>query len=118
MTDPAVDKRHAARIPVNFDVSFTFGSREHRARALNLSPDGMFLHTEYMLLQDDLIEIYFHLPEVEEPLWMKARVAWGTRLEGQTPAFSGMGVQFLDPMPSQREEIERYLQRLQKKAEP
>lgn len=114
MTNPMEDKRKAPRIPVNFEVSFTFESREHQARALNLSADGMFIQTKYLLLQNDLIEIYFSLPENPEPLWMKARVAWYSRVEGEGAPVSGIGVQFLDPLPSQRDALESYLRHLLK----
>ena len=114
MANSGADKRKAVRVPVDFEVSFIFESREHQARALNLSVDGMFLKTEYTPLLNDIIEIYFRLPEIPEPLWMKARVAWGTFLEGQSSSISGIGVQFLEPLPSQREQLERYLQHLLK----
>lgn len=114
MEDRPEDKRKTPRVPVDFSVSFIFESKEHEARALNLSPDGMFVATDVMLLQNDNIEIFFHLPGVKEPLWMKARVAWGSWVAGRTTAvsISGMGVQFLDPLAAQKEAIETYLQQL------
>lgn len=114
MPTPAEDKRKAARIPVDFEVSFTFESREHKARALNLSADGMFVQTTYLLLQNDIVEIFFRLPDVSEPLWMKARVAWYSRVEGEASRAAGIGVQFLDPLPSQKEALENYLRQLLK----
>lgn len=114
MEDSPEDKRKAPRVPVDFGVSFTFENKEHEARALNLSPDGMFVATDVMLLQNDNVEIFFHLPGVRQPLWMKARVAWGSWVDGRTTAvsISGMGVQFLEPLPSQKEAIDGYLQQL------
>lgn len=112
MPNSGEDKRKAARVPVDFQVRFIFENSEHEAAALNLSKDGMFVKTDYMLLQNDMIEIYFHLPEVHEPFWMKARVAWGTWVEAQKSSISGMGVQFVDPLPSQKEALDAYLQHL------
>ena len=108
----AVDKRKSVRVPVDFEVRFTFGTQEHIAQALNLSTDGMFIKTSYMLLQGDIIEVYFHLPDIEEPFWLKARVAWGTWIEGMNMPTSGMGIQFIDPLPKQREQLKNYLRGL------
>ena len=113
MTSPT-DKRRSPRVPVDFDVRFTFGNREHQAKALNLSADGMFIKTDYMLLQNDVVEIFFHLPDAPESLWMKGRVVWGSRVEGQESSISGMGVQFLEPLPEQKDSVERYLRALLK----
>jgi Tfp pilus assembly protein PilZ len=107
-----VDKRKSVRVPVDFEVRFTFGTQEHIAQALNLSTDGMFIKTSYMLLQGDIIEVYFHLPDIEEPFWLKARVAWGTWIEGMNMPTSGMGIQFIDPLPKQREQLKNYLRGL------
>jgi Tfp pilus assembly protein PilZ len=107
-----VDKRKSVRVPVDFEVRFTFGTQEHIAQALNLSTDGMFIKTSYMLLQGDIIEVYFHRPDIEEPFWLKARVAWGTWIEGMNMPTSGMGIQFIDPLPKQREQLKNYLRGL------
>ncbi|HSE42802.1 MAG TPA: PilZ domain-containing protein [Acidobacteriota bacterium] len=106
------DKRRSVRVPVEFSVQFTFDNKEHLAEALNLSVDGMFLKTTYMLLQGDIIEIFFHLPNAEEPLWMKAQVMWGTWIEGMNLPTSGMGVRFVDPLPEQRDHLENYIREL------
>lgn len=111
MANPA-DKRKSARVPVNFEVRFTFGTQEHIAQALNLSTDGMFIKTGYMLLQGDVVEVFFKLPNIEEPFWLKARVAWGTWIEGMNMPTSGMGIQFIDLLPSQREHIKNHIRGL------
>jgi Tfp pilus assembly protein PilZ len=108
------EKRKSPRIPVDFEARFTFGNQEHIAQALNLSIDGMFLKTDYMLLQNDIIEVFFKLPDIEEAFWMKARVAWGTWITGMQSPTSGMGVQFIQPLQSQREQLEQYLKQLLK----
>src|SRR5262245_24951318 len=102
MAKPA-DKRKSVRVPVDFEVRFTIGNQEHVAQALNLSADGMFIKTGYMLLQGDIIEVFFRIDGVEEPFWLKARVVWGTWIEGMNMPTSGMGIQFLDLLPAQRE---------------
>jgi uncharacterized protein (TIGR02266 family) len=106
------EKRKSVRVPVDFEVRFTFGAQEHIANALNLSADGMFIKTGYMLLQGDIIEVFFHLPDVEEPFWLKARVAWGTWIEGMNMPTSGMGIQFIDLLQSQREHLKNYIREL------
>jgi hypothetical protein len=106
------EKRRHVRVPVKFQVQFTFDNKQHLAEALNLSVDGMFLKTSYMLLQGDVIEIFFHLPKVQEPLWLKARVMWGTWIDGMNLPTSGMGVQFLDPLPEQKDYLENYIREL------
>lgn len=108
------EKRKSARIPVDFEARFTFGNQEYTAQALNLSVDGMFLKTDYMLLLNDVVEVFFRLPGIEEPFWMKARVAWGTWITGMESPTSGMGVQFIQPLESQREQLELYLKQLLK----
>lgn len=114
MSNGGEDKRKSLRIPVDFEVRFTFENKELQALALNLSTDGMFLKTDYMLLQDDIIEVFFQIPDIQEPFWMKARVAWGTWVDGRQSPISGMGLQFVDPLPSQKSELEQYLQKLLK----
>jgi uncharacterized protein (TIGR02266 family) len=106
------DKRRSVRVPVDFPVKFTFENKEHLAEALNLSIDGMFLKTNSMFLQGDMIEIFFHLPEVNDPFWMKAQVMWGTWIEGMNLPTSGMGVRFVDPLPEQRDHLENYIREL------
>jgi uncharacterized protein (TIGR02266 family) len=106
------DKRRHVRVPVDFEVRFTFDHNQHIAEALNISVDGMFLKTSYMLLQGDIVELFFHVPKVEEPFWLKARVVWGTWIEGMNYPTSGMGVQFLDLVPEQREYLEKYIREL------
>lgn len=106
------DKRKSVRVPVDFEVRFTFGNQEHIAQALNLSTDGMFIKTSYMLLQGDIVEVFFRLSGIDEPFWLKARVAWGTWIEGMNMPTSGMGIQFVDLLPSQREHIKNYIRGL------
>jgi uncharacterized protein (TIGR02266 family) len=106
------DKRKSVRVPVDFEVRFTFGTQEHVAQALNISTDGMFLKTSYMLLQGDVIEVFFRLPKIEEPFWLKARIAWGTWIEGMNMPTSGMGIQFIDLLPKQKEDLKNFIRGL------
>lgn len=106
------EKRKSIRVPVDFEVRFTFGNQEHIAQALNLSSDGMFIKTSYMLLQGDIIEVYFRIPKLDDPFWLKARVAWGTWIEGMNMPTSGMGIQFIDLLSSQREHLKNYIRGL------
>ena len=111
MSQGGEDKRRNARIPVDFEVRFTFENREHQGHALNLSGDGMFLRTNTMLLKGDRLEVFFRLPNVSEPFWMKGRVVWGTWVENNPDnSLSGMGVQFVDPLPEQKDSLEKFLQ--------
>ncbi len=106
------EKRKSPRVPVDFEVRFTFGNQEHIAQALNLSTDGMFIKTSYMLLQGDIIEVFFRLPSIDEPFWLKARVIWGTWIEGMNMPTSGMGIQFIDRLQSQKEHLKNYIRGL------
>jgi uncharacterized protein (TIGR02266 family) len=114
MAEAPEDKRKATRVPVDFEVRFTFENKENVARALNLSLDGMFLRTDYMLLQDDIIDVYFKLPNSSELIEASARVAWGTRVDTQQSPVSGMGIQFLDLDPLKKTALENYLRQLLK----
>jgi len=111
MAKPA-DKRKSVRVPVDFEVRFTFGNQEHIAQALNLSTDGMFIKTSYMLLQGDIIEIFFRLPGIDEPFWLKAVIAWGTWIDGMNMPTSGMGIHFIDLLQSQREHLNKFIRGL------
>ncbi len=107
-----INKRKHVRVPVDFEVQFTFDNKQHTAEALNLSIDGMFLKTSYMLLLGDMVELFFHIPKYKEPYWLKARVVWGTWIEGMNLPTSGMGVQFIDLIPEQKEHLEKYIREL------
>ena len=107
-----INKRKHVRVPVDFEVQFTFDNKQHTAEALNLSIDGMFLKTSYMLLLGDMVELFFHIPKYKEPYWLKARVVWGTWIEGMNLPTSGMGVQFIDLIPEQKEHLENYIREL------
>jgi uncharacterized protein (TIGR02266 family) len=107
-----INKRKHIRVPVDFEVQFTFDNKQHTAEALNLSIDGMFLKTSYMLLLGDIVELFFHIPKSQEPYWLKARVVWGTWIEGMNLPTSGMGVQFIDLIPEQKEHLENYIREL------
>lgn len=107
-----INKRKHIRVPVDFEVQFTFDNKQHTAEALNISIDGMFLKTSYMLLLGDVVELFFHIPKLQEPYWLKARVVWGTWIEGMNLPTSGMGVQFIDLIPEQKEHLENYIREL------
>ena len=105
------EKRKSVRIPVDFPASFSHKNKNFPARILNLSIDGAMLQAEQLIDSAQQIQLTFELPEQE--IRVKARVMWGSIVEGNIRAF-GMGVSFEDMPALQRVAVELHIRNLLK----
>jgi hypothetical protein len=105
------EKRKSVRIPVDFPASFSYQKKNFPARVLNLSIDGAMLQAEQLIDTTEVLLLTFELPEQE--IRVKAKVMWGSLVEGNIQA-SGMGVRFEDIPALQQAAIELYIRNLLK----
>lgn len=105
-----------ARVSVRFDVEYTQEGVVGQGTCLNVARGGMFIATERPGAPGTEVMLHFTLPGLSCPLSLLARVAW--MCEGKTgpSAVSGMGVQFLDPKPSEAALIGALVDRLHDEA--
>lgn len=109
-----------SRAPVRFDVEFTRERESRRGTCLNLSKSGMFIATTVPLPPGTEISLRFNLEDLADTVSIPAHVVWmrggdmvGTHGEEAWPGIiTGMGVEFLNPKPSQASLINSFLDRV------
>lgn len=77
---------------------------------VNVSGGGAFLRSELLLDVGVEVEVTFSLPNSNEPLSTKARIAWVTR-GSSGKREPGMGIEFIDLGDGERNLIEELIQR-------
>jgi uncharacterized protein (TIGR02266 family) len=104
--------RRYLRLPiaVEFRVKDADGAVDGELQfdAVDISAGGAFLRSEYLLEQDDKLEVSFLLPNRPQRINARARVAWVTKspkLKGE----AGMGIEFLDLSEDERAAITAYV---------
>lgn len=75
----------------------------------DLSVGGAFLRADLLLEQGEQLEIEFELPGVSRPFQVRARVAWVRRADTDRAA-PGMGIEFLDLTPADRQALADFLE--------
>lgn len=95
------DRQSHARAPVQFIVEYTRESERGHGTCLNLSRGGMFIATDRPTSPGSEVSLFFTLPGVSRPFSVLARVMWKREEEARPNTTPGMGVQFLDPKPSE-----------------
>lgn len=95
------ERQSHARAPVQFPVEYIQAGTGGRGTCLNLSRGGMFISTTRPALPGSEVSLTFHLPNLSHTFAVLARVVWTRKEEFESPTTSGMGVQFLDPRPSE-----------------
>jgi Tfp pilus assembly protein PilZ len=108
------NKRKSVRVPVSFETEIAHQAKKHKAGALNLSVDGMCIHSPKTFSENDRILVLFQLPTMNEPLRLWAKVVWGRMIESASMSTFGMGIQFEQPLPSQKKELVKFIQSLLK----
>lgn len=90
-----------ARASVRFDVEWRREGAAERGTCLNLGRGGMFVATDHPAEPGTKVMLHFTPPGLYNPLSLLARVEWMYGDKRATGAVTGMGVQFLDPKPSE-----------------
>ncbi len=95
-SDFAAKGQKRVRVPVSIPVDFKVGERSLTGFILNISDNGLFLHTKEELLEGTLVRLVFALPHSETVMKMNALVRWTTSNDEEATLFSGSGVMFSD----------------------
>lgn len=82
------------RVPVSIPVDFKVGERAITGFILNISDNGIFLHTKEELLPGTLLHLVFALPHSEHVMKMHGLVRWTTVNKAKDTLFCGSGVVF------------------------
>ncbi len=83
-----------SRVPVSIPIDFKVGERSLSGFILNISDNGIFLHTKEELLVGTVLKLVFSLPDSEKVMKMHGLVRWSTtERDGKAP-FCGCGVMF------------------------
>ncbi len=84
------------RVPVSIPVDFRVGERSFSGFILNISDNGVFLHTKEDLLIGSLVHLSFSLPESEKVMNISGLVRWSTEGKEGSSLFSGSGIMFTE----------------------
>lgn len=110
----AMRSRRAPRLPASFVLAIADETKSVRARAINLSEDGLFLETSHGVNTGEFIEVRFRLPRSgkrDETIVTRAEVVWSnheaSQVDDQGPF--GIGLRFLDLDAKSRQLIQRYV---------
>ncbi len=95
------NRQSHARALVQFGVEYHQEGERSQGTCLNLSRGGMFITTDRPTPTGSEVSLFFTLPGVSHPFSVLARVVWARGQETGPGSTTGMGVQFLDPKPSE-----------------
>lgn len=95
------ERQSHARASVRFPVAYQQAGTAGHGTCLNLSRGGMFIATKHLVPQHSQVSLTFSLPNLSHTFSVLARVVWTRGEQTEPSATTGMGVQFLDPRPSE-----------------
>ena len=94
------ERRAHPRAQVQFDVEYTQAGTRAHGTCLDLSQGGMFIGTEHPAPPETEVILHFTPSGLSQSLTVLARVTWARAGETGPGAMCGMGVQFVEPKPS------------------
>ncbi|MFB3920712.1 MAG: response regulator [Terriglobia bacterium] len=100
------ERRRYIRLPLRQEVICRAGGKQLRIRSVNIAQGGILLEALGGLAKGDIAEIEFALPSVSESLKLMVKVVW--------TASEGVALEFIDPEPSDREALLKYVTLLTK----
>jgi len=95
------ERQSHTRAPVQFPVEYIQAGTAGHGTCLNLSRGGMFISTPQPVPLESQVSLTFTLPNLSHTFSVLARVVWMRNEAIEPSAAEGMGVQFLDPKPSE-----------------
>src|SRR4051794_32191634 len=103
----AQDRREHERVLVSFEVDYRCDDTFLFAYITDLSAMGIFVQTSTPHAPGTQLNLSFKPPGGGPPIDVEGRVIWVNRPRPESPESRnpGMGVQFLDLTPAQREQI-------------
>lgn len=106
------NRQSHARAPVQFIVEYTQEGERGHGTCLNLSRGGMFIATDRPTPPGSEVSLFFTLPGLSHSFSVLARVMWMRDEKTGQNSTPGMGIQFLDPKPSEAALIASVVDRL------
>ncbi len=106
-----VERRGGLRLRVGLPIEYQSLGRWQESATFNLSSWGVFIRTPAPFEPGENVVLRFRLPVNEQPVRAMGRVVWTNKDERKWGG-AGMGIQFLDLSPGDRNTIERYLAQL------
>ncbi len=88
-------ERLTQRVPVSMPVDYAVGETAYHGYILNLSTNGMFLHTKNQMEPGTVVHVKFSLPDSDELLDVKGVVKWSTQTSGDENLFGGSGIELV-----------------------
>ncbi|MDP3277683.1 MAG: TIGR02266 family protein [Deltaproteobacteria bacterium] len=100
-----IERRSYDRIPVAWPLDYQSGDNFLYSTITNISAMGIFVYSKNPLPRGTRIQVSFSPPD-EEPLSLTGEVTWiNPWREGGDNPNPGMGLQFIDLQPEQRERL-------------
>ena len=104
---PDQDRRESPRIPVEMWVEESTDRELYFQRGANISVGGIYLERTIPHSKGTVVDLQFVLPEETQPIKVKGEIV----NVGEDPEELGMGVKFLDLTDTDRERIQRFVDR-------
>ncbi len=112
-----IDQRKSPRVDYEVEVDVTSEDNFFTGFIRNISSGGLFIHTHDPLPIGREINVRFTVPTIRDPVTARAVVRWVRSYGSHAPdSVPGMGVQFLDVLPS--EAIRAINEFIEKRREP
>ncbi len=113
-----VDMRKEERLPVSIPVDFVQDTEGNTQTGfiLNITAEGLFLHSRIRLAQDSILKMRFSLPGVIKLIEAIGVVQWGTSAAETSGLFQGNGIIFIEISEGDKELIKVFVQSRVRKA--
>ena len=105
------NSRRYPRVLYSLPVDYWVGEQQLSNYSSNFSAGGIFIRTIDPAPPNELIDISFSIPELNEQIETTGKVVWANEYESgaKKPSLPGMGVQFLDLDASLRNKLEEFV---------
>ncbi|HBO83552.1 MAG: hypothetical protein A2073_08645 [Deltaproteobacteria bacterium GWC2_42_11] len=103
--------RQGQRVPITIPVDFSVGNDASTGFLINISENGMFLHTERELLPGTYVNLRFSLPGSERVINTRGIVKWRNYAGEGKSIFSGAGVNFVSLGQDEQDMIREFVKR-------
>jgi len=108
----SLPRRSGERVRGKISISFKKAGDFLKSYIANLGEGGLFIHTTKNLPVGSLLYLEFSLPDSNQAITTKGKVAWIRSQDMSTEKMPpGMGIQFIDMNPNDNELLKNYLAR-------
>ncbi|MFQ5442766.1 MAG: response regulator [Thermodesulfobacteriota bacterium] len=110
-SEKAAKGQHRIRVPISIPIDFKVGEKKLSGFLLNISCNGVFLHTKEGLLRGTVVHLIFTLPGIDRVFNVKGVVRWSTAESDSDAIFGGSGIMFDSVSPEDQKSIEEFITR-------